>query len=241
MHEGCHDRVNRARRRWRQPATISVMLTSLLAAVPPATPNWTDKWQAVGSIGGLVAGSFAAAFTGWLVWHEIRQARKAIDRAEATEAQAAVDREEARRDREMARLDRKLIEDERRDAEANEARTVVTSAVQVRSLSDDSLRAGWSILNYGPKPILFIESYLIVPADGPDNQLDLTHRVDVIGPHDPAEVGKYVSGAVVTRSGEELPSSDLVPVIVFTDANGRRWRRVNNGQPQRIAGESRQG
>lgn len=188
----------------------------MILAEAPKITDWMQGW---GSVVGVAASIAAVGVTGYLLRHELLEARRA--RADATEERAA-----AAEDREAARLDRLAASEERRASEMDQARTVVLQNSH-RSVADGRLiSAGCEVANYGPAPILDV----LVEMIGKDG----SGEVDVQLGHFPILPPGPKGWKVSVRP--DLPvagdtDGDLSIVLTFTDATGRRWLRRDNGQP----------
>lgn len=210
------------------------------AGVEPA--KVTDWMQAWGSIAAFAAGLLAAIFTAALLLHEMRQAAEA--RADASAA-----RQEAAEDRAQLALQR--AEDERRLATLIIVDQPSVSVVHPDEINDKRFvyltLITASIHNAGNVPVrdlicefwirgdaepVFRKIYgmLIADRDRPepnnDDRLGMpTYRhLRAVASFDPA---RATTPAILQRDS-------LLIVLTFTDVNGRRWRRVDNGTPTRV-------
>ncbi len=141
------------------------------------------------------------AFTGLVVglWWEIRQRRR----------------------------DNRRAADERRDAEAMQARLVFT--LSPHGGSPTQIRA--KIRNSSAAPVLDVV-YDIVRGD------TANPRVLAATNHPTTELPDGATAEVWFNLGDEeepmAPDEEFVQRITFTDSNGLRWRRMDNSQPERI-------
>ncbi|MDQ7910782.1 hypothetical protein RB614_40455 [Phytohabitans sp. ZYX-F-186] len=177
---------------------------------PPKITDWMQGW---GSVVGVVAGLLAAVFTAGLLVHEMREARLA-------RADAAEEREQGRRDRE-------LLAEERRDAEAAQARAVVVGNFRGGDEVHDE-RSVYVVrvhmANYGTAPILDVRLHLHTPS----GYRYLVERADVLGPGEP-----WPQDWVLQATERVRVLNGSRAVVSFTDVHGRRWSRDGRSQPER--------
>lgn len=126
---------------------------------------------------------------------------------------------------------------ERRDQEAAQARLVTTRTETL----------GFLIMNYSTAPLLNVEVVTAIFTDQAgkrwepalNNQLNYSKpRYDVIPPQGGVTVIAshfQVEGTTtVVPSKKLLPQDKLHCVLRFTDNQGLRWERTNNGEPRRV-------
>ncbi len=212
---------------------------------PPGTepPKVTDWMQGWGSVIGVLSALVAAVLTAGLLIHEMGEARRA-------RAQAAEERQEAAKDRAELVAQR---DEERKSL----ARFIMTGKPQV-AIVDKEIGVGQVLLVYiavsvhntGAIPardvILEIKtadtllplargSFELFLPDSPPvpSQGGFTRAL-------PANNVRRVSTDFADprpASAQVLHRESLLIELRFTDANGRRWRRVNNGDPELITPE----
>ena len=194
--------------------------------------DWLQGW---GSVAAVIA-------TLVLLWHEMREARRG-------RKAAAQERAEAAEDRELARQDRELAAAERRDGESAQARTVIIGGVAAdairRSREDDVVlqRVTAWLENFGSGPVIDV-AFVIAAAQKPDESIDATtnEHVSVLAPRDRLEISwerprdpEMPPGGLVSGYYRDETGGNLIRIEVrFTDVAGRRWARINDGQPQRV-------
>ncbi|MFZ3395428.1 hypothetical protein TVH25_19470 [Rhodococcus sp. 7Tela_A2] len=89
------------------------------------------------------------------------------------------------------------------------------------------------IINYGQFPITDVQLLRLVDGDGKDVEFTLH---SVIGQFHSLQADFLINGP----EGMSLPLSvgsdalELSPVISFVDANGVKWTRSGNGEPERV-------
>lgn len=221
------------------------MLVPHAALTVSEGPNWADKLEAWSTFAGAAIALAAASFTFWLLVHQIRETNRA-------RSDAGRERAEAARDRELARQDRELAASERRDAEMSQARTiivggVIAEAVRMRPGDELNLRrvTGW-LANFGSQPVTDVV-FVIARAGASDVPVDATtvEHASVLAPSNRIEVTWELPAAKPSAGPIHVPESyirdegDGLLVRVearSTDIAGRRWIRVNKGQPERVLG-----
>ncbi|MEU9826532.1 hypothetical protein [Micromonospora chersina] len=203
---------------------------------PPATPNVTDWMQGYGSVLGLAVGVLAAAVTGALLVYEIRHGRRADASAAVDRAAAAEERELARQDRDLARQDRELAVAERQDAEAAQARTILYARRDVERFPDGRLYSQKvGVKNYGIEPVTAVVFEVANPTD-PGN--DHTVKADVLGAGESLDLNPMGPLRTFLEMLDDVPRDAYIVTITFADIHGYRWRRVDNGLPERLLDES---
>jgi hypothetical protein len=211
-----------------------VRIVDALFAAPMVSdaPTWADKLEAWSTFGGAIVAFAAAAATIWLLIHQIRETRRA--RADATH-----ERTEASADRALARQDRELAAAERRDVEQAQARSVVVGDAHFsfRQTGTGSLRLSAieiEVTNFSSEPILAVR--LSLDSDsGAGPWPTLVAGTAVLGPGQAIkEQGHLTDEPVVAAASTEEAYAAIDVVVEFLDAAGRRWRRTQGGQPERI-------
>lgn len=201
-------------------AAIAVWISTTYDPPPGANrPNLADWLQAWGSMAAVLAGLGAVIATVLLLRHEIRATRLAHVQAARERAEAA--------------LDRQRVDDERRDAEKAQARTIVVSEVIYHSGGSDTLvRILARIENCGTGPILNTQVWAVDRSAVEPLEPFMLENCGVLGPG-----GQYPLDAAVSPPIPQFFAAggrrrrQLVLEIRFVDMYGRRWSRLDNGQP----------
>jgi hypothetical protein len=203
------------------------VLTSLDAGpvLAAETPHWADIWQAYAAWTGVMVGIVAATVTAALLVFEIRRSRKA-------DREAAKDRADAAADRELARQDRGRAAAERRDAEMAQARTILLGQVTVDESDPELRRVNVAVRNYGAEPVTAVR----LEVSGPAGQADfnIVDEVSVLGGGEALNIDERLPGLVAAMLRDERIRRRLTVMVEFADVRGLRWRRVDNGQPERV-------
>ncbi|WP_432845997.1 hypothetical protein ACQPXB_35990 [Amycolatopsis sp. CA-161197] len=138
----------------------------------------------------------------------------------------------------LAARETRLRDRERRDEERAQARTVtavlaershyITWAGKVASVPRQTV----VLSNHGRDAVLEVEIEAVSPkSTAVKADLDGARRLAILGP------GVEENVAVSFKKDDEGVKMDPSYVEIafsFTDVRGRRWRRIRNGEPQRI-------
>ncbi|GAA4462557.1 PepSY domain-containing protein [Phytohabitans houttuyneae] len=203
------------------------MLPSLTLVPAPATdtPHWADILQAYAAWAGVLVGVIAATVTGALLVFEIRRSRKADREAASDRADAAVDRELARQDRDRATA-------ERRDAEMAQARTVLLGQVTMDDTNPELRRVNVAVRNYGVEPVTDVRLEVTGPAG--QAEFRIVDGTTVLGGGEALNIDERLPGLVGAMLRDERIRRNLAVTVEFADMRGLRWRRVDNGPPERV-------
>ncbi|MER5335150.1 hypothetical protein [Micromonospora sp. NPDC002717] len=225
--------------------TLGLSTLSVAYEAPPGAerPKVTDWMQGWGSVIGVISAIIAAALTALLLIHEMGEARRA--RAEAAE------------ERKSAAEDRAELAAQRDDERKTLARFIMTGKPQV-TVVDKKIGKGQVLLAYlsvsvhntGTVPARDVVAEIKI-SDDPLLLAKETFELFLPDPPPvPSESGimrgfptdrvRRVSTAFDTPrvvSAQALRREALIFELRFTDANGRRWRRVNNGDPVSVTPE----
>lgn len=160
--------------------------------------------QAWGSLAGLLMSTVAVIFTGLLFRHEIRVRREEKRDAEAAQARLV-----------LATLD------------GREKSSKAGVEPRLRSLLGGEAAVGYKIMNFSGAPVLdvMIRHSWSGGSKGPTQ-------------HIPVLIGEQEGDL---RLSEDIDSALLNTIlwsstieIIFTDANGQKWRRVDRNAPERL-------
>ncbi|MDG4768523.1 hypothetical protein O7632_31175 [Solwaraspora sp. WMMD406] len=219
-------------------AAVSMLYTTPAGVEPAKITDWMQGW---GSIVGVVGALLAAIFTALLLRHEMREASHARAQASEERLAAAKDRAEIAAQREE---ERKVL-----------ARSIISDVPRINAVQEDVgpgkvLLSGLSVLiwNVGESPMRDVVVEIWAEHG---SRLLAQEKFGTFLPESSlkpqgAMFGGGSSTSVPTRrvdarfkvlivvSDEILGRDGLRVEMRFTDANGRRWRRINNGPPEGI-------
>ncbi len=127
----------------------------------------------------------------------------------------------------LRRVDDAREHAERRDAEKSQARLVY---YKITGLLPHQLRL--AITNAGSSLALDIGVALLRGADQRTANIKRRHpNVSTLGPNESGDAWLTLDEATEPQMTD---GEDVAIVVSFTDANGLRWRRVDNGEPERV-------
>lgn len=137
------------------------------------------------------------------------------------------------REIQQRRRDELRVADERRDNEANQARLVFTAAPHDGSPT----QVRFKIRNVSTGPVFGVGVELLrgdaVVTARVAKASDRHHRPpEEISPGEEKEMWLTLQDGEPPMAGGE----EFWLRLTFTDTEGRRWRRVENGQPERVTG-----
>lgn len=133
----------------------------------------------------------------------------------------------------------KVRREERRDSEAAQARLVVATLAEpahssevrmarpFQSLPGGEAQVGYRIMNFSSAPILDV----MIRHTWSGGSMGPTHHIPVLMGEEKGDLRLYerLDGALLATI---LRSSAIE--IIYTDANGQKWRRVDRNAPERL-------
>ncbi|MER7330955.1 MULTISPECIES: hypothetical protein [unclassified Micromonospora] len=115
--------------------------------------------------------------------------------------------------------------------EQSKAQLVMTTRPSLVTHYGDIRSARVTVYNFRQSPVHWVS--VSVRLSG--GQVINLKTKEFIPPHDSTQVGGEPEAPIHAQAGGNRETA--VVTVEFTDPAGQRWRRVNNGQPQRIAHE----
>lgn len=202
-------------------------------------PDWAAQLEAWATLATAVIALATALFTLWLLRHQMREADRAHEEAADERADAAVDREQARQDREFTH-------EERRDAEAVQARTILISDPEVTiQHMPEHVNVSYvsaKIQNFGQGPVLDLTVQLVSVDRIRGDSLSLKTK-SVLAPGETLRIQESLDHTNRWDGFTESMPLHALLIVTFTDMAGRRWSRRFGTQPMRTMdaepGESR--
>lgn len=191
------------------------------AADGPTLADWLQGWGSVAAVGATL----------FLLWHEMREARRG-------RKAAAAERQEAAQDRELARKDRELAAAERRETVKGQARTVVIGELLISTDPADGAfavrRVQVPVSNFGTQPVLDLRVILDC-VTGPIARLPcLIGSSSALGPGQAINVDFVLDLISPWGATGDEAEANVVITIHFTDATGLQWTRRMTEQPEQV-------